>query len=281
MYILYKEAGYFQGLPLEVLCTVHGRAIAKVQNETSNFLKGNVRVLDDEKVKLGHPLIGKLEKKIYVDVKTGEEVYKDKTQTLDHFESDSRGDSGYTDSSGDGEYHDIVVKKVPLDADEKEAAIYLEKEAIAANIEDVFHDQYHATGCARPVLEASTFATQLEEARAHQADENASTPMLSKIAENRGTSVSVLASKVIAKDDAYKEKVGDILGRQAKFMQELKACDTMHKLNKFNEDYFGIQMPHPSAQTYGLARANDVSRNPAPNRFITLVNPPIDLSKSF
>ena len=93
--------------------------------------------------------------------------------------------------------------------------------------------------------------------------------MLSKIAENRGTSVSVLASKVIAKDDAYKEKVGDILGRQAKFMQELKACDTMHKINKFNDDYFGIQMPHPSAQTYGLARANDVSRNPAPNRSVS------------
>ena len=281
MYILYKEAGYFQGLPLEVLCTVHGRAIAKVQNETSNFLKGNIRVLDEDKVKLGHPLIGKLEKKIYIDVETGEEVYKDKTQTSDFFENDSRGDEGYRDSSGDDAYHDIVVKKVPLTDEEKEAAIYLEKEAIAANIEDVFHDQYHATGCSRPELEASTFATQLEEARAHQADDNASTPMLSKIAENRGISVSVLASKVIAKDDAYKEKVGDILGRQAKFMQELKACDTMHKIAKFNEDYFGIQMSHVAAQSYGLARANEAGRNPAPNRFITLVNPPIDLTKFF
>ena len=76
MYILYKEAGYFTGLPLDVLCTVHGRAIAKVEAETSNFLKGNIRILDEDKVKLGHPLIGKLEKKIYIDVETGEEVYK-------------------------------------------------------------------------------------------------------------------------------------------------------------------------------------------------------------
>ena len=282
MYILYKEAGYFTGLPLDVLCTVHGRAIAKVEAETSNFLKGNIRILDEDKVTLGHPHIGRFEKKIFLDTTTGEEVYKNQQATLDQHESGvRRNPESAKDTSGDGEFHEIVIKKVPLTNEEREAAIYLEKEAIAANIEDVFHDQYHLTGCARPVLEASTFATQLEEARAHQADDNASTPMLSKIAENRGTSVSVLASKVIAKDDAYKEKVGDILGRQAKFMQELKACDTMHKINKFNEDYFGIQMPHPSAQTYGLARSNYVSRNPAPNRFITLVNPPIDLSKSF
>lgn len=280
MYILYKEAGYFQGLPLEVLCTVHGRAIARVQNETSNFLKGNIRVLDEDKVKVGVDYIGKLEKKIYIDVETGEEVYKDKTQTSDMFESDSRN-QGQHDSSGDGEYHEIVVKKVPLADDEKAAAIYLEKEAIAANIEDVFHDQFHSTGCARPELESSTFGTQLKEAQAHKADGNASTPMLSKIAEHRGTSVTELADKVIAKNDAYNEKVGDILGRQAKFMQELKACDTMHKIAKFNEDYFGIQMPHPIAQSYGLARADDVARIPAPNNKITLVDPPIDLTKSF
>jgi|7_EtaG_2_1085326.scaffolds.fasta_scaffold00290_10 hypothetical protein len=280
MYILYKEAGYFTGLPLEVLCTVHGRAIARVQNETSNFLKGNIRVLDEEKVKKGHFYIGKFEKKVYIDVETGEEVYKDKVQTADMFETDSRN-QGQKDSTGDGEYHDIVVRKVPLDADEKAAAIYLEKEAIAANIEDVFHDQFHGTGCARPELEASTFATQLDEARAHEADSNASTPMLSTIAENRGISVAELAGKVIAKDTAYKEKVGGILGRQAKYMQELKACDTMHKIAKFNEDYFGVQMPQLVAQSYGLSRAGDAARNPAPNRFITIVDPPIDLTKSF
>ena len=123
MYILYKEAGYFTGLPLDVLCTVHGRAIAKVEAETSNFLKGNIRILDEDKVTLGHPHIGRFEKKIFLDTTTGEEVYKNQQATLDQHESGvRRNPESAKDTSGDGEFHEIVIKKVPLTNEEREAA---------------------------------------------------------------------------------------------------------------------------------------------------------------
>lgn len=62
--------------------------------------------------------------------------------------------------------------------------------------------------------ERETWFAQVAEANAYQANNTASTPLLSAISAVRGVAVATLANTVITKDNAFRSAVGAILGEQ-------------------------------------------------------------------
>jgi hypothetical protein len=78
-------------------------------------------------------------------------------------------------------------------------------------------------GC--PDTEVTSWAKQEAEARALGADPNVATPLLSAIARARGLPVADLATRVIAKADAYAHAAGALIGRRQALEDALLAID--------------------------------------------------------
>ena len=64
------------------------------------------------------------------------------------------------------------------------------------------------------ISERISFSAQDAEARSLDLDAQASAPLLSAIANQRGETTQALAQKVIAKSDAYQAVFGDLLGKK-------------------------------------------------------------------
>jgi len=62
--------------------------------------------------------------------------------------------------------------------------------------------------------ERETWFTQLAEAEAWMANNNASTPMLSAMAQARGISLPAMVTKVLENNALFRQAVGQILGAQ-------------------------------------------------------------------
>lgn len=226
MYILYKEIGQFP-VTITPIYSFGGRSIAKVEDDTFNYLTGNIKVLDRAIVDIGANHYGKNEKKYYI-----------------------RADgSGFSSSRVDDE--DIKVED-PLEAEEKEASEALYKLVLISNVEDVFHDRFKALNNNKPELESSTWNAQSVEAKAFINDNTIETPVLSALANARGISLNDQVNKVIAKENAYNIEVAALLGQQQVLTDQIKACDDIKELCKWNEDNFGIQMNRSWADELGL-----------------------------
>jgi hypothetical protein len=65
-----------------------------------------------------------------------------------------------------------------------------------------------------PDAEVRTWDRQEAEARAYQADSNASTPMIDALSASRGVAKADLVSRIIAKADAWVVIVGQVIGQR-------------------------------------------------------------------
>ena len=72
-----------------------------------------------------------------------------------------------------------------------------------------------------PSFEMLTFAKQEAEARAYLADNTIATPVLTPIATERGLTVADLATKVVAKADAFTALTASVAGQRQKYQDEL------------------------------------------------------------
>ena len=75
-------------------------------------------------------------------------------------------------------------------------------------------------------LEASTFAGQLEEAKAYIANPFFPTPMLSVISASSGISIADLANQVIAKQSSYQQMQANLVGQMLGEKQAVMNCST-------------------------------------------------------
>jgi antitoxin component HigA of HigAB toxin-antitoxin module len=223
MYILYKEPGQFLGTVVPIY-TCDGRQICQVNDDTFNYLKGNVKVLEDRMVRKGAPNYGKVDIKYY-------------TNGLDKSDLDYQTSSVWTDEKFTTKMHREYTE------DEFNAAIGLQKIILTANVEDVFDVRFKALSKNKPEMEASTWSAQSKEANAYKADNTVDTPVLSKLADTRGLTVDALADKIITKEAEYNIAVAELLGQQQKLIDEIKACTQIWELLKWNEDNFGVQAP--------------------------------------
>jgi hypothetical protein len=244
MYILYKEPGQFLGTVIPIY-THDGRQICEIQDDTFNYIKGNVKVLEDRMVWKGAPNYGKVRIKYY-------------TNGLDKSDLDYQTSSVWTD-----EVFTTKMHREYTDA-EFEAAIGLQKIILTANVEDVFDVRFKALSKNKPEMEASTWSAQSKEANAYKADNTVDTPVLTKLAEIRDITVSDLADKIIIKETEYNIAVAELLGQQQKIIDEIKACTEIWELLKWNEDNFGVQAPIANIKDHwpDMIDENDVRKEP-------------------
>ena len=223
MYILYKEPGQFLGTVIPIY-TCDGRQICQIEDDTFNYIKGNVKVLEDRMVRKGAPNYGKVKIKYYTNGK-------------DESDLDYEKSSVWTD--------EVFTTKMHREYTEEEfnAALGLQKIVMTANVEDVFDVRFKALSKNKPEMESSTWPAQSKEANAYKADNTVDTPVLTKLAEIRDITVSDLADKIITKETEYNIAVAELLGQQQKLIDEIKACTQIWELLKWNEDNFGIQAP--------------------------------------
>lgn len=81
-----------------------------------------------------------------------------------------------------------------------------------------------------PEREQQTFDKQEKEARAFTADAAAATPMLDELALNRGIDKPTLASRIIAKADAFAAYSGKMIGYRQKLEDQINAAADMAAL---------------------------------------------------
>ena len=81
-----------------------------------------------------------------------------------------------------------------------------------------------------PDVEVKTWPQQAAEAAAFQADTQASVPLLSKIASDRGLTVTDLAARVQAKEAAFKAAAGGLLGMRQALEDQIDAAASVEDL---------------------------------------------------
>ena len=81
-----------------------------------------------------------------------------------------------------------------------------------------------------PDREISTFDKQEREARDWTADNTASTPLLSVLAQARGIPLSDLVGRVLAKADAFAVASGSIIGQSQALEDRLDACTALEEI---------------------------------------------------
>jgi hypothetical protein len=234
VYILYKEIGQFPAT-IKPVYSFGGRNIARVEDDTFNYLKGNVKVLDTAMVEIGANHYGKDHKKYYI----------------------CADGSGF--SSARTDEADEKVEE-PLTQEEHDASTGLYKIVLISNVEDVYHDRFKALSADKPELESSTWPAQLEESKAYLADNTVDTPVLSILAAARGITVDDQASRVVLKEADFNKVVATLLGQQKALSDEIKAIDSCKELCRWNEDKFGIQMPMAWAVEFGRMEADGFTR---------------------
>lgn len=95
-----------------------------------------------------------------------------------------------------------------------------------------------ATGASdTPAFEVQTWSMQSTEAKAWHADNNAHTPMLSIIANQRGIPVDVLRAKAYSKAIAYEQIVAVVAGQRQKYEQQLDAAETLADIQSIDVVY--------------------------------------------
>lgn len=96
-----------------------------------------------------------------------------------------------------------------------------------------------------PQAEIDSFYRQESEARAWVVNNNAATPMLSAIAENRGVSLAILAQKVIEKADLVSTVIGHIIGTRQGFEDRILTAKNLEELTACEQEIEQWQLPNP------------------------------------
>jgi len=145
-----------------------------------------------------------------------------------------------------------VKTKVAVSAEGLQVAADFMKKVGLFALTDIIDTRYNVIQSKYSNFEVFTWNIQVEEATKYLADSEAATPLLTTLAESRGITVEELATKVIEKSTAYRNEISNLLVTQQTVTKKLKECSTIRDLNKFYEDYFGIEMPRLQANEEGL-----------------------------
>lgn len=115
-------------------------------------------------------------------------------------------------------------------------------------------------------IEAESWRIQQEEAKEwleFGGKDGHVTPFLDYLAESRKYDKTELAQKILAKKDAYQDKLSTMLVDMQKILQQFDDCESVWDINVLYEDYFGIGMPIKQAQALGrIEEGTESTRKP-------------------
>jgi len=108
-------------------------------------------------------------------------------------------------------------------------------------------------------IESVSWDQQRKEAEVYTADNTASTPLLTKLAEARDITIAQMVSKVGTAIENYYEKLSVLLAKKQKIEAELRACITLLELHVVNAHRFGFYMNEDRITTAGYDPATFVN----------------------
>ena len=108
-------------------------------------------------------------------------------------------------------------------------------------------------------IESLSWDQQRKEAEAYNADNTASTPLLTKLAEARDITIAQMVSKVDTAIEKYYEKLAVLLAKKQKVEAELRACTTLLELHVVNAHRFCFYMNEDRITTAGYDPATFVN----------------------
>lgn len=168
--------------------------------------------------------------------------------------------------SWDAEKQELVVTPAPTYTPEKvsitfdqqrhDAAVLAMKAVAKAVIEEEYDKRFRKLDLSCTIEEA-TFPYQYEDAVAYKADPSGEYPFLSALAEARDLTVDEIATRIITARDQHKVRATKLLTEMNKVKQAYKVLTTTADMNRYYEDYFGIQMPFIQAVEEGRLILNE------------------------
>ena len=121
------------------------------------------------------------------------------------------------------------IGELELEADEQ-LQLGVAKEAKLAQVNAACDDAVAGLIANYPELEVLSWPQQVKEAEALAADSSADTPLLSAIATARSLELDDLATRVLAKADAYSAASGALIGRRQAAEDKLDAATTVQEV---------------------------------------------------
>ena len=134
------------------------------------------------------------------------------------------------------------VKYYLTDDDKANAAAFM-KIALRKILDEVYDRRLEQLNLEVSTLEATTWATQLAEAKAFQLENTNPTPTLDALANARGITIPEMAAKVITASNNYNAQVASMLASKQTVESEIKACQTVNDINVLIHQRFGYNMP--------------------------------------
>jgi len=152
--------------------------------------------------------------------------------------------------------------KTAVSAAAVEVAVGFMKKVAVFALTDIIDMRYNLIKSKYSNFEVFTWNIQVEEATKYLADEKAATPLLKTLAESRGSTVKDLATKVVEKSTSYRNEISNLLVIQQTITKKAEQCSTMREINKFYEEYFGMEMPLQQLNEEGLLDENGKRTHP-------------------
>lgn len=106
-----------------------------------------------------------------------------------------------------------------------------------------------------PSTELLTFDKQEQEARAWDADNTTSTPLIDALALGRGIDKAELVRRIIAKADAFATATGYLTGQRQKYEDQLEAATTKEEIEAIVPEY---TMPETTTEKVKLSPYYDL-----------------------
>ena len=158
------------------------------------------------------------------------------------------------------QYPEVKAEKVPTDMNEVRGTMTIKEHVLVfmkAFAKEIIEEEYQSRFLAMRdtcELESASWEIQKHEAREWltNAGLNGSvTPFLDYLATERGEDKTVLSNKILAKAEAYQDKLSTMLVSMQKLKKQFKNTTSIKDINILYEDYLSVMMPTTQAIELG------------------------------
>lgn len=110
-------------------------------------------------------------------------------------------------------------------------------------LDEIYDKRFIQFNANASVLETSTWLPQQAEATAYLADNTASVPLITSLAQARDITVAEMANKIINAIADYNSKLSTLLAKKQLVEKEIKSCQSIEDCKRLMHSRFDISMP--------------------------------------
>lgn len=130
--------------------------------------------------------------------------------------------------------------------------VILIQEILRSKLDEIYDKRLVELKASVSTLELNSWEQQKAEALSYTLDNNATTPLLTALAEAREITVAEMVTKVLSAVEIYNGKVAELLARKQSIEKHIKSCVTIADCHRLMHNRFGISMSVPQMQDEGV-----------------------------